>query len=189
MTTALLALAAAFCLATATGAREKQDAKDDKAAKLAKAIDEIARAAESLGVKPLTKGQKKAAEPLQGTWTVVKAVDRGKPVPEAELKKLTVTIKGQVVVFAVDGEAKPGPAFLKHIDATKAPKELDLDVIVDDHARPLVCGIYEADGQTLTVALGGEDATTVDEVRTKRPTSFKAAGVEKGFLVVLKKAK
>src|SRR5262247_2159474 len=62
MKAALLTIAIGCAVGAAA---QEKDKKEDKAAKLAKAIDEIAQAAESLGVKPFTEEQKKAAEPLQ----------------------------------------------------------------------------------------------------------------------------
>src|SRR5262249_41806157 len=146
-------------------AQDKKDKQDDKAAKLELAITDFAKVAKSLGVKPLTAEQKKAAEPLQGTWTVSKMVVNGKQLTDAELKGRTVVIKGQVFAVVVDNELKVGGLpFLNGIDPTKNPKELDLDLIVDDHARPTLQGIYSLEGKTLTIALElGEG---------KRPTGF-----------------
>jgi uncharacterized protein (TIGR03067 family) len=187
MKAALLTLTIAVGLVTGAAAQEK-DKKEDKAAKLAKVIDELAQvAADNLGVKPLTKEQKKATEPLQGTWAVSKVSHSSKPVPDAELKKWGVTVKGQVFAITEDGEAKPGGvSFLKWIDATKTPKELDLDWIVDDHARPTLSGIYKVEGKTLTIALGLEpDPAKNDEMGTKRAASFKEG--DNILLVVLQK--
>jgi uncharacterized protein (TIGR03067 family) len=187
MKAALLTLAAAACLAAGAGAQEKKDKKEDKAARLEKAIDELAKLAGSLGVKPLTKEQRTAAEPLQGAWAVSKLVYHGKPVAEAELKKRAVVIKGQVLVFTEDGEPMPvGAIFLKRIDAAKKPAELDLALFVHEHGRPIWCGIYEVEGKTLTVALGElENDDVTNEVGSKRPKSFKEG--DKVVLVVLRK--
>src|SRR5262245_4879276 len=187
MKATLLALTVA--IGFAAGAAQEKDKKEDKAAKLAKAIDEIARAAESVGVKPFTEEQKKAAEPLQGTWSVSELVENEKSVPAADLKKWAVVIKGQIIVVLEDGELKANraPIFIKGIDATKKLRELDLDVIVDDHARLTVCGIYAIEGKTLTVVLGGDSDAAKNDVRTKRPTTFETRKGDRTTVIVLKK--
>ena len=188
MKAAILALAVAFGLASGIPAQEKKDKPEDKAAKLAKAIDGLARAAESLGVKPFTAEQKKAAEPLQGTWVATKLVEDGKPVPEEKLKNWTVVIKGQGLLIVEDGELKPHrpPIFLKGIDATKKLKELDLDVIVADHYRGTFYGIYAIEGKMLTIVFGPDDVVGNDE-RTKRPKSFETRKGDESIVIVLKK--
>jgi uncharacterized protein (TIGR03067 family) len=120
---------------------------------------------------------------------VSELVESGKSVPAADLKKRAVVIKGHILVFVEDGELKANraPIFIKGIDATKKLRELDLDLIVDDHARITVCGIYAVDGKTLTVVLGGDSDETKNDVRTKRPTSFETRKGDRSTVLVVKK--
>jgi uncharacterized protein (TIGR03067 family) len=99
--------------------------------------------------------------PLNGTWTVVKAEEDGKPNDELQKAKLTFTDGGKLLI-KLQNEDKPLEAALK-LDATRKPKHIDLTYVDGKKA----IGIWELDGEKLKLCIG-------DPGVKERPTEFKS---------------
>lgn len=93
-----------------------------------------------------------------GAWKVTKVNQAGKDAPKEFIEKadLKFTFKdGGKLTIASAGESKEGTY---KVDATKAPKEIDLKVDKDSDKA-----IYEIKGDTLQLAIG----------KSERPKDFK----------------
>ena len=117
---------------------------------------------------------KKALEQLRGGWKVEKAEMNGKAYSEDVVKTMTVEFKDRRLTI------KDGPtnqdAEIK-LDPTMKPATIDLTVARG--AKETVKGIYELNGDTLTLCWA----------RKERPTAFESKPGGDVVLLVLKRAK
>lgn len=81
----------------------------------------------------------------QGTWVLVSEEFEGRAVPDGELSKQSYTVRGDKVVYNVNGEERSATL---RLDPSKSPKTYDL--ARDDGSRTLK-GVYEWDGDRLKV--------------------------------------
>jgi uncharacterized protein (TIGR03067 family) len=98
---------------------------------------------------------------LQGDWVMQAFEANGKALPEDQVKKVRLTVKGDR--FMVDIGGKMLELSFK-IDPTKKPKAIDLTVKMDDNSM-VTLGIYEVTADTLKLCRTAEG-------RKDRPTEF-----------------
>ena len=105
---------------------------------------------------------------LQGVWVVTRNELKRRPLPE---------MTGSLFIFEKDrfrlGNEKTGERFA--IDETSVPKRIDFD----DGRAPPVLGIYQLDGDVLTICSGGPG--------DPRPSEFKTSMFSSAVLTRLKR--
>ncbi|HEV3205209.1 MAG TPA: TIGR03067 domain-containing protein, partial [Gemmataceae bacterium] len=99
------------------------------------------------------KREKEDAETIQGTWTVVSRESIGKKTPEAELKRLKVTIKDGTLTID-DGKKKEKHTY--NLDPSKKPKAIDL-ANTGIESKETTLAIYELDGDDLKICWSEKD--------------------------------
>lgn len=104
---------------------------------------------------------KKALEPFQGKWKIVRSLRGGRPAPAEKLANAEVFIEGDAIVIA--GGGKEAAHF--KIDAARTPHTID--ILPDNAKKETVQGIYRFDDKnkrlTIAYARHGEGP---------RPTEF-----------------
>ena len=118
----------------------------------------------------------KDEDKLQGEWTMVSMETLGVKHSEDDVKKYTLTIKGDRWTVTNARTLSPGQTF--KIDPSKDPKTLDLTIKLVNQER-VSKGIYKLDGDTLTICRTEENG--------ERPKEFKTTA-KSGILVVWKRA-
>jgi uncharacterized protein (TIGR03067 family) len=116
---------------------------------------------------------------LAGVWTCVSGINDGKPLPEAIVKELKLSLtkdhykteKGNVVLF--DG--------LYKIDANQQPKQIDITAPEGEQAGKTSKGIYGLEGNTLIMCYTAADMD--------RPKEFESKPGSGATLVMWKRAK
>jgi RNA polymerase sigma factor (sigma-70 family) len=128
---------------------------------------------------------KQDAEGLQGSWEAVSVEREGKPLADAEVKKLDLrlTIKGTGFTLMTPA-AEHFPAGTFKIDPSKLPRAIDFAVespLRADKKTSTVLGIYELDRDTLKLmrAHPGQE----------RPAEFKTMPKSEHEVIVFKRAK
>lgn len=116
---------------------------------------------------------------LEGTWTCISAIVDGKPLPEATVKLLHLTLtkdqykteKGDEVLF--DSSYR--------VDAAQAPAQIDMVGTEGDLKGKEAHGIYSIDEDTLKICytMPGKE----------RPTAFESVAGSKAYLIVWKRQK
>ena len=119
----------------------------------------------------------KDEDKLQGEWTMVSMETLGVKHSEDDVKKYTLTIKGDRWTVTNARTLSPGRTF--KIDPSKEPKTLDLTIKLGNQEK-VSQGIYKLDGDTLTVCRTEDNG--------ERPKEFKTTA-KSGILVVWKRAK
>lgn len=105
--------------------------------------------------------QRREANVLEGDWTTVSVTAAGKSV---EVTGGTITfVGGKMIMKTPGGETT---TYLYRIDPLPEPKTIEMTDVRDTNAPPRYA-IYELDGKSLRLCLGGEG---------KRPTAFGADG-------------
>jgi uncharacterized protein (TIGR03067 family) len=116
---------------------------------------------------------------LEGTWEVVELVDNGKSVPKDELKIAKIVFKADKMTLHWPN--KRPRDFTCALDAKKKPKAIDLTALRGAHKGKVNPGIYQLEGDTLTLCLPsfpGEKG---------RPAKFKSAPGSELSLMILKR--
>jgi uncharacterized protein (TIGR03067 family) len=102
---------------------------------------------------------------FEGTWELVSAERDVVKAPADSLKGMKAIAKGDMLTLTKDGNA-----FLElkiTIDPTKKPKTIDATSTKGDDKGMMAVGIYELDGDTLTICLNrGKERPT--EFTTKK---------------------
>jgi len=119
---------------------------------------------------------------FQGSWTVVKWEEKGKPLAEEKLKKLDVklVVKGDKYEERVDGKLEE-EGKLK-LDPSKKPAAIDLSIASGKDKGKNQRGIYELKGDTLRFRF----ARPGDE---RRPTTFTTKEDEEGGVMTFRRDK
>jgi uncharacterized protein (TIGR03067 family) len=121
----------------------------------------------------------KELKKFQGVWTFESIEAGGKKDTSDELKTLTLTFAGdKYTVKKGDEVIQVGT---QKLDPSKSPKSIDVTVTEGLNKGAVMLGIYEIDGDTLTVCF--------DEEGKKRPTEFKSPAGSQVFVNVHKRAK
>jgi RNA polymerase sigma factor (sigma-70 family) len=124
-----------------------------------------------------TEGEKKPAaatdqEKVQGTWEVVELVVKGEKVLPNDRAKGLVIFQGDGFRFVITAK---GEADLTRTSATvkldpaKSPRTIDTTATEEANKAESSLGIYELDGDDLTLCLANQRAAA-------RPTAFKGEG-------------
>jgi uncharacterized protein (TIGR03067 family) len=100
--------------------------------------------------------------PLNGTWTVVKAEEDGKPNDELQKAKFTFKDDGKLLI-KLQKEDKPLEVTFK-LDTSGKPHYIDLRHVEEDKKA---VGIWELDADKLKLCIAHRDAK-------ERPTEFKS---------------
>jgi uncharacterized protein (TIGR03067 family) len=119
----------------------------------------------------------KEAKALAGTWKLIKAEERGRNMPEEELKNFQLQIEGNK--FIITRREQPMPATFK-VNPAKSPKELDVTWTEGPHAGSTVKCVYELKEDEFTFRAGDRSGSG------DRPKSLTEGGQ---ILFVFKKAK
>jgi uncharacterized protein (TIGR03067 family) len=111
---------------------------------------------------------------LEGTWKLVAMEVDGKDVPAEKLTSATLTIKGNK--YSVLSGKKLHEVELK-LDASKTPKEIDMQFLDGPNKDRVGRGIYRIDGDKFKIcrALDPQD---------ERPKDFKTKGQVNYFVLV-----
>jgi uncharacterized protein (TIGR03067 family) len=114
-----------------------------------------------------------------GKWDIQKAELGGKDITD-NLKAMKFEITGAGKYSLVLGEEKDEGTFT--VDASKTPKEMDIQSTVGPNKDKIIKAIYTLEGDTMVVCyeLGGAN---------KRPTKFESKADSKLFLVNYKRKK
>ena len=116
---------------------------------------------------------------FQGVWTFESIEAGGKKAPADQLKGATITFAGDK--FTVKKGDEVIQAGTQKLDPSKSPKSIDVLVTEGMKKGAVMLGIYEIDGDTLTVCF--------DEEGKKRPAEFKSAPGSETFVNVHKRVK
>jgi len=101
---------------------------------------------------------------MQGTWTLVSAIEDGAPLPEDKVKQTTIIVKDDTFRFpglAEDATSKAGTFTL---DATKKPKQMDST----SEDKIVMLGIYEIDEDSYKVCFAPAGAPRPDEFASRQ---------------------
>jgi len=111
---------------------------------------------------------------LEGTWKMTAMEVDGKDVPSEKLDSATLTIRGSK--YSVQSGKAKHEVEIK-LDATKTPREIDMQFLDGPNKDRVGRGIYQIDGDKLKIcrALDPQD---------ERPKSFKTAGQVNYFVMV-----
>lgn len=121
---------------------------------------------------------------LQGTWSVVSAEREGNKVPDDEIKKTTLVIKGdKLIARKTENTPKPEEKITEMsftLDPTKNPKWIDVTYTSGERKDESSQGIYEVKGDTLKICMSR--AAT-------RPMEFETKPESQRHLMILKREK
>jgi uncharacterized protein (TIGR03067 family) len=127
---------------------------------------------------------KKEADILQGTWRVASAERDGMPPPEDEIKKITVTIKGdKLTARRTENAEKPEEKVYEMsftIDPSQKPKWIDVTYMDGERKGESSQGVYELNGDTLKICMSRGNT---------RPNDFETKPDSQRHLLVLKRGK
>lgn len=104
---------------------------------------------------------KKDLEKWQGTWIGQSGEEDGKTIPEAQVRRKKVVVTGDKYVYSMDDVKEEGTLKL---DPSKAPREYEAQVTEGEYKGKSVLGIYELQGDTLTICFAPPG--------TERPTQM-----------------
>jgi uncharacterized protein (TIGR03067 family) len=123
---------------------------------------------------------KKEMARLEGTWSVKALTVDGKQVPEEDISKLKVVLKGDTYTLEADGKVAEEGTWT--IDPTKKPKTIDTTPKTGDNKGKPSQGIYQLDGDTLKMCFGPTG-------KEDRPKEFESKEGTKYELGVYKREK
>jgi len=129
---------------------------------------------------------KEESNKLQGTWGVTAAERDGSKTPDDEIKKITLTIKGdKLTARRTENAGKPEEKVYEMsftIDPTQKPKWIDVTYTDGERKGESSQGIYEleGDGSTLKICMSRGNI---------RPNDFETKGEPQRHLMVLKRKK
>jgi uncharacterized protein (TIGR03067 family) len=124
-----------------------------------------------VGVATAGDDAKKALKQLEGTWSVVSVVERGKKVPADNLAEVQFVIAGDKLTMKKGDKSEDGTIKL---DPTQKPAHIDVT-----HGEKTKMGIYSVTKDELKICVGD----------TERPKEFDSPAGSKIVLIVLKREK
>jgi uncharacterized protein (TIGR03067 family) len=116
---------------------------------------------------------------LQGTWLPVKAELGGKPMPDAVLKKITLTLTNHDYEVTITGEQSDHGTWT--LDTSANPKGMSVTGTKGPNNGKTFPCTYELNGDTLRICY--------DLSGAKRPTEFKTTAGTKLYLVTYSRKK
>jgi uncharacterized protein (TIGR03067 family) len=116
---------------------------------------------------------------FEGDWTLESSTTGGMELPADSLKGFVVTFEGEKHTLKVGDEVIQ--VGTQKIDPSKSPKAIDVTMTEGPNKGAVMLGIYEFDGDTLTVCM--------DPLGKSRPTEFKSESGSQDFLNVHKRVK
>jgi uncharacterized protein (TIGR03067 family) len=84
---------------------------------------------------------------MQGTWTLVSAMEDGTPLSEDKVKQTTIVVKDDTFRFPALADDATSKAGTFTLDASKRPKQMD--TMSED--KTVMLGIYEIDEDSYKV--------------------------------------
>jgi uncharacterized protein (TIGR03067 family) len=117
-----------------------------------------------VGVLSAADSPKDDLDKLQGTWSLVAAVRDGRDVPDDEVSRTTLVIKGDAFTFPEDARVGTGPSGRFTIDPSRTPRAIDATPASGPNKGETWRGIYEIAGDLYKVAF--------DPPGKVRPTRF-----------------
>jgi uncharacterized protein (TIGR03067 family) len=121
---------------------------------------------------------------LQGIWRVASAERDGTAAPEDEIKKITVTIKGdKLTARRTENADKPEEKVYEMsftIDPTQKPKWIDVTYMDGERKGESSQGIYDLNGDTLKICMSRGNT---------RPNDFETKADSQRHLMALKRGK
>jgi uncharacterized protein (TIGR03067 family) len=125
---------------------------------------------------------KKDLDKLRGAWEVVKGEEEGTPANDYLVEHLKVEIKGNKLTFrGIKPLTDKARKLTIKLDASTAPRCIDLKVDVGSMKGDVIEGIYELKGGRLKLCL-----SVADGVRN-RPLDFKTKAGSRRVMLVLKR--
>jgi len=127
---------------------------------------------------------KEETNKLQGNWGVTTAERDGTKAPAEEIKKVTVTIKGdKLIAHKTENAGKPEEKINEMsftIDPTQKPKWIDVTYTDGERKGESSQGIYDLEGDTLKICMSRGN---------NRPNDFETKPESQRHLMVLKRQK
>ena len=120
---------------------------------------------------------KKDLEGLQGTWSLVSAIEDGNSLAEDKAKETTIVIKDDTFRFPQLAEDATSKAERFKLDATKTPKQLD----TVSTEKEVMLGLYELEGDSYKVCFA--------PVGKPRPSEFASKSGSGNILQVWERGK
>ena len=114
---------------------------------------------------------------MQGVWKVIYLEEKGKKVPDKELKLMDAIIKKDTVTIRVGNEVSG--EFTVKLDPKQTPKAVDLTHTFGDDKGKTELGIYSIEEDILKFC--------VEELRKDRPKSFEGAATASCSILILKR--
>ena len=105
---------------------------------------------------------------LQGTWTLVSAMQDGRALAEAKVKKTTIVFKDDTFRFPESAEYATSRSGTITIDATKTPKQMD----AISPEKEVMLGIYELNGDNYKVCFAPAGKPRPDELTSKAGSGY-----------------
>ncbi len=96
---------------------------------------------------PQEEAAKKDLEKLQGTWSLVSAMQDGKALPADKVKRTTIVFKEDTFLFPGEAEQATSKDGTIKVDPTKKPKQMDATSTKGE----VMLGIYEIEGDRYKV--------------------------------------
>jgi uncharacterized protein (TIGR03067 family) len=120
---------------------------------------------------------KKDLEGLQGTWSLVSALEDGNSLAGDKVKETTIIIKDDTFRFPQLAEDATSKAGTFNLDATKTPKQMD----TISTEKEVMLGIYELEGDSYKVCFA--------PVGKPRPSEFASKSGSGNILQVWERRK
>ena len=126
---------------------------------------------------PEESATKKDLEGLQGTWSLVSAMEDGNSLAEDKVKQTTIVIEDDTFRFPQLAEDATSKAGTLKLDATKKPKQMD----TVSTEKEVMLSIYELEGDSYKVCFA--------PVGKPRPSEFTSKSGSGNILQVWKREK
>jgi len=117
---------------------------------------------------PEDSATKKDLEGLQGTWSLLSAMEDGKSLAEDKVKQTTIVIKDDTFRFPQLAEDATSNAGTIKLDATKKPKQMD----TVSTEKEVMLGIYELHGDNYKVCFAPAGKPRPNELTSKPGSGY-----------------
>lgn len=124
---------------------------------------------------------KKPTDPLQGEWKMVSFTATAMDLPQEQIDKMKVVVKGDIMTWKFATDEDKGFDITITLDPKTKPATIDLTWI-EGGKEGTVPGIYKVEKDTLTICYEHNSAG-------KRPKEFKSEDGGRTVLMVLERVK